>query len=166
MFDPEDERITFLRNIRNCLNNDTASHPTPRLGAHLLSAVSGCLFSMFAATLHIYRPCPVCSLSTQHAPCLGDSGQLNRLCYRSCITWHVLDDSQTEYLQDVTRLLSLYCLAVSFCILDHDLATNTAVTFLSWRYSRVTDVADVKDVTRRCLLPQNVVHTVTEPQQH
>jgi hypothetical protein len=35
-----------------------ASHPTPELEGHTLSAVRDCLFSMFAATLHIWKPSP------------------------------------------------------------------------------------------------------------
>ena len=33
-----------------------APSPTPKLDDHLLSAVRGCLFNTFAATLHVWRP--------------------------------------------------------------------------------------------------------------
>jgi hypothetical protein len=35
-----------------------APRPTPKLEDHPLSAVRDCLFSIFAATLHIWRPSP------------------------------------------------------------------------------------------------------------
>jgi hypothetical protein len=35
-----------------------ASRPTPKLEGHPLSAVRDCLFNIFAATLHIWRPSP------------------------------------------------------------------------------------------------------------
>jgi hypothetical protein len=35
-----------------------APRPTPKLDDHLLSAVCYCLFNIFAATLHIWRPFP------------------------------------------------------------------------------------------------------------
>jgi hypothetical protein len=35
-----------------------APRPTPKLEDHPLSAVSDCLFNIFAATLHIWRPFP------------------------------------------------------------------------------------------------------------
>jgi hypothetical protein len=35
-----------------------APHPTPKLKDHPLSVVRDCLFNIFAATLHIWRPSP------------------------------------------------------------------------------------------------------------
>jgi hypothetical protein len=35
-----------------------APRPTPKLEDHSLSAVRDCLFNIFAATLHIWRPSP------------------------------------------------------------------------------------------------------------
>jgi hypothetical protein len=35
-----------------------APRPTPKLEDHRLSAVRDCLFIIFAATLHIWRPSP------------------------------------------------------------------------------------------------------------
>jgi hypothetical protein len=35
-----------------------APRPTPKLEGHPFSAVRGCLFNIFAATLHIWRPSP------------------------------------------------------------------------------------------------------------
>jgi hypothetical protein len=36
-----------------------APRPNPRLDDHPLSAVRDCLFNIFAATLHIWRPCKI-----------------------------------------------------------------------------------------------------------
>jgi hypothetical protein len=47
-----------------------APHPTPKLQDHPLSAVSDCLFNIFAVTLHIWRPSPLYATM----PCRGDSG--------------------------------------------------------------------------------------------
>jgi hypothetical protein len=49
-----------------------APHPTFKLEDHSLSAVRDCLFSLFAATFHIWRP----SFHPQpeDAPCHGDKG--------------------------------------------------------------------------------------------
>jgi hypothetical protein len=35
-----------------------ARRPTPKLDDHFLSAVRDCLFNIFTATLHIWRPSP------------------------------------------------------------------------------------------------------------
>jgi len=43
-----------------------APRPTSKLDCHPLSAVSDCLFNMFAATLHIWKPFPQ---PANHAQC-------------------------------------------------------------------------------------------------
>jgi hypothetical protein len=48
-----------------------ASRPTPKLEDHPLSAVRDCLFNVFDATLHNWRPQP------EDAPCGGDRDPLN-----------------------------------------------------------------------------------------
>jgi hypothetical protein len=51
-----------------------ASRPTPKLEDHFLSAVRGCLFNVFAATLYIRRP--FLHLQPEDAPCRGDRDPL------------------------------------------------------------------------------------------
>jgi hypothetical protein len=52
----------LLINFRNKLifygKEILAPRPTPKLEDHPLSTVSDCLFNIFAATLHIWRPSP------------------------------------------------------------------------------------------------------------
>jgi hypothetical protein len=48
--------------------------PTPKLEDHPLSAVRDCLFNIFAATLHIWRP--FLHPQAEDAPCRGDRGPL------------------------------------------------------------------------------------------
>jgi hypothetical protein len=47
-----------------------APRPTPKLEDHFLSAVRDCLFSIFAATLRIWRP--FLQPQPEDAPCCGD----------------------------------------------------------------------------------------------
>jgi hypothetical protein len=47
-----------------------AQCPTSKLKDHPLSAVHNCLFNIFAATLHIWRPSP--PSAPEDAPCRGD----------------------------------------------------------------------------------------------
>ena len=42
--------------VRSSVKAFLAPRPTPRVEEHPLSAVRDCLFSIFAATLHVYRP--------------------------------------------------------------------------------------------------------------
>jgi hypothetical protein len=51
-----------------------APHPTPKLEGNPLSAVCDCLFNVFAATLHIWRP--FLHLQPKDAPCHGDRDPL------------------------------------------------------------------------------------------
>jgi hypothetical protein len=46
--------------------------PTPKLEGHPMSAAHDYLFSIFAATLHIWRPSP--PSASEDAPCRGDKG--------------------------------------------------------------------------------------------
>jgi hypothetical protein len=46
--------------------------PTAKLEDHPLSAVCNCLFSIFEATLHIWKPFPLSA--NEDAPCRGDRG--------------------------------------------------------------------------------------------
>jgi hypothetical protein len=57
-----------------------APHPTPRLEDHPLSPVRGCLFNVFAANLHSWRP----SLypRPEDAPCCGDRDPPNFYVYK------------------------------------------------------------------------------------
>jgi len=48
-----------------------APHPTPKLEDHPLSAVRGCLFNLFTATLHIGGHSSICNLRTCHAVVTG-----------------------------------------------------------------------------------------------
>ena len=48
-----------------------ASRQTPKLEDHSWPTVHDCLFNMFAANLHIWRPTPP-SATRGDAPCLGD----------------------------------------------------------------------------------------------
>jgi hypothetical protein len=52
-----------------------APRPTPKLEDHPLSAVRDCLFSVFAATLHTWRP--FLHPQPEDAPCHGDRDPLN-----------------------------------------------------------------------------------------
>ena len=47
-----------------------AAPPTPKLEDHPLSAVRDCLFNIFAAILHIWRP--FLHPQPEYAPCRGD----------------------------------------------------------------------------------------------
>jgi hypothetical protein len=49
--------------------------PTPKLEDHPLSAVRECLFNVFAATLHNWRP--FLHPQPEEAPCRGDRDPLN-----------------------------------------------------------------------------------------
>jgi hypothetical protein len=49
-----------------------APRPTSKLEDHPFSAVRDCLFNIFAATLHIWRPSP--PSQPEDAPCRGDKG--------------------------------------------------------------------------------------------
>jgi hypothetical protein len=51
-----------------------APRPTPKLEDHPLSAVCDCLFKIFAATLHNWRP--FLHPQPEDAPCRGDRDQL------------------------------------------------------------------------------------------
>jgi hypothetical protein len=51
-----------------------APRPTPKLEDHPLSAVRDCLFNVFAATLHIWRP--FLHPQPEDAPCRGDRDPL------------------------------------------------------------------------------------------
>jgi hypothetical protein len=52
-----------------------APRPTPKLEDHPLSAVCDCLFNVFAATLHNWRP--FLHPQPEDAPCRGDMDPLN-----------------------------------------------------------------------------------------
>jgi hypothetical protein len=52
-----------------------APRPTLKLEDRPLSAVRDCLFNVFAATLHIWRP------SSEDAPCGGDEGPVNMVVF-------------------------------------------------------------------------------------
>jgi hypothetical protein len=47
-----------------------APRPTPKLGDHPLSFIRGCLFNIFAATLHNWRP--LLHLQPEDMPYCGD----------------------------------------------------------------------------------------------
>jgi hypothetical protein len=49
---------TLHNNLGVLLWEVVSPHPTPKLEDHPLSAVRDCLFNIFAATLHIWRPSP------------------------------------------------------------------------------------------------------------
>ena len=51
-----------------------APRPTPKLEDHSVSAVRDCLFNLFAATLHIWRP--FLHPQTEEVPCRGDRDPL------------------------------------------------------------------------------------------
>jgi hypothetical protein len=51
-----------------------APRPTPKLEGHALSAVRDCLFNIFPATLHIWRP--FLHPQPEDAPCRGDTDRL------------------------------------------------------------------------------------------
>jgi hypothetical protein len=61
--------------VPNLISISIAPHPTPKLEDHPLSFVRGCLFNIFAATLHSWRlflhPKP------EDAPCCGDKDPPN-----------------------------------------------------------------------------------------
>ena len=61
-------------------------HPTPKLEDHPLSAVRDCLFNIFTATLHTWRP--FLHPQPEHAPCCGDREPLimdsNALSQNNC----------------------------------------------------------------------------------
>jgi hypothetical protein len=50
-----------------------ALRPTPKLEDHPLSSVRGCLFNVFAANLHYWRPFLYPRIDD--APCCGDRSQ-------------------------------------------------------------------------------------------
>jgi len=51
------EVLLNVGNIVSCYGEDfLAPFPNPKLEDHHVSAVSNCLFNIFAATLHIWRP--------------------------------------------------------------------------------------------------------------
>jgi hypothetical protein len=52
-----------------------APRQTPKLEDHPLSAVRDCLFNVFTATLHNWRP--FLHLQPENAPCRGDRGPVN-----------------------------------------------------------------------------------------
>jgi hypothetical protein len=56
-----------------------APRPTPKLEDHPLSAVRDCLFNVFAATLHTWRP--FLHPQPEDAPCRGDRDPLNTVFY-------------------------------------------------------------------------------------
>jgi hypothetical protein len=51
-------RVTFLNNLSFYSDELLAPRPTSKVEDHPLSVVRDCLFSMFAATLHTWRPSP------------------------------------------------------------------------------------------------------------
>jgi hypothetical protein len=73
----KDPRLYFIfRNKFNfCGEGLLAPRPTPKLEVRPLSFVRGCLFNIFAATLHSWRPflCP----EPEDAPCCGDRDPFN-----------------------------------------------------------------------------------------
>jgi hypothetical protein len=68
--------VAFLKNLIFFFYCDDvlAPCPTPKLEDHPLSAVRDCLFNMFPATLHIWRPSP------PSATCHGAVTNLRRNC--------------------------------------------------------------------------------------
>jgi hypothetical protein len=63
----------FRKMIRFYSEKLLAPRPNPKLEDHTLSAVHGCLFSIFAATLHGR---PFLQPQTDDAPCRGDRDTL------------------------------------------------------------------------------------------
>ena len=57
----------FCNIVRFYIEKFLASRPTPKLEGHPLSAVRDCLFSIFAAPLHIWGRSSVRNLMTRHA---------------------------------------------------------------------------------------------------
>jgi hypothetical protein len=64
--------------------------PTPKLEDHHLSAVRDCLFNIFAATLHSYRP--FLHSQPEDAPCCGDRNPLVTGNVNTCT--QIADESQ------------------------------------------------------------------------
>jgi hypothetical protein len=60
-----------------------APRPTPKLEDHPLSAVRDCLFDVFAATLHNWRP--FLHPQPEDAPCRGDRDPLNTGLFKNAI---------------------------------------------------------------------------------
>ena len=66
------EVLLNICNIVSCYSEDFLAHcPNPKLQDHPLSAVSNCLFNIFAATLYIWRP--FLHLRSEGAPRWKDS---------------------------------------------------------------------------------------------
>jgi hypothetical protein len=66
----------MIRNKTSFYGELLAPRPTPKLEDHPLSAVRGCLFNIFAASLHIGGCSSIHNLRTHHAVVTGT--QLSR----------------------------------------------------------------------------------------
>ena len=61
----------FRNKIRFCVAELLAARPISKLVDHPLSAVSDCLFNIFAVNLHIGGRSSICNLRTRHAVVTG-----------------------------------------------------------------------------------------------
>jgi hypothetical protein len=85
-----------------------APRPTPKLEDHPLPAVRDCLFNVFAATLHNWRP----FLHTQpeDAPCRGDRDQLNNTDY---VIMNDIPDGVSNDMWGLSKGREVKCLQVA-----------------------------------------------------
>jgi hypothetical protein len=93
-----------------------ALRPTPKLEDYPLSAVRDCLFNVFAATLHNWRP--FLYLQPEDAPCRGDSDPLNT---ESPVDIVYIHKCQSEYKytrtarRNVSAIFTIY--EIRFCLI-------------------------------------------------
>ena len=75
-------QVFVFRNRAGFCGEELLAHrPNPKLEDHPSSAVRGCLFNIFAATLHIGGRSSIRNLRTRHAVVTGT--HLSRLLYRT-----------------------------------------------------------------------------------
>jgi hypothetical protein len=78
-----------------------APRPTPKLEDHPLPAVRDCLFNVFAATLHTWRP--FLHPQPEDAPCRGDRDPLNMKNYEYFVAYSTVSHDST-YITDTAQL--------------------------------------------------------------
>jgi hypothetical protein len=98
---------------------DLLANPSPKIEGHPLSFVHGCLFSIFATTLHWWRP--FLHLQPEDAPCCGDRDPSTMYWLSNCLLVLLKEHFLTKFHPCsgicVTGFLSLHKLLIALVML-------------------------------------------------
>ena len=92
---PSPSPCEMFRNLRFYVEELLALRPTSKLNDHPLSAVRDCLFGIFAATFHMWRP--FLYPQPEDEPCCRDRTHLWRLCSVSASSSRLLERIQHKW---------------------------------------------------------------------